>query len=213
MQWLAAVQGGATQLPADSVRRVVETVFTRPEYQWVERRQPLRWLGQLLGRFFDWLSHFNESHPVGSALLTTVAAVVLVLILVHIGYTIWRIVRSAEGRAARPGLGGGPVYDAAQHLTLAEELARAGRYAEALGHRFLAVILELDRAAALRFHASKTPAEYLTEVRLDSTGRQSFAVLVGRLYRHLFGALPCAESDYREFGTLAQELTRHVAPA
>ncbi|HET9387499.1 MAG TPA: hypothetical protein VFO67_20350 [Gemmatimonadales bacterium] len=195
------------------MRRVVDTVFTRPEYQWVERRQPLWWLGQLIGRFFDWLSRFNESHPVGSALLTFVAAVLLVLILVHLGYTIWKVVRSPAGGATRAGQSGGPVYDAAQHLALAEELARAGRYAEALGHRFLAVILELDRATALRFHASKTPAEYLSEARLDSSGRQSFALLVGRLYRHLFGALPCAESDYREFGALAQELTRHVAPA
>ena len=202
-----------TQLPADSVRRIVDTVFTRPEYQWVERRQPFKWLWQLIVRFFDWLSRFNDTHPVGSAMLTSVAVVVLVVILVHLGYTIWRVVRSAPDAAAGAGPGGGPVYDAAQHLALAEELARAGRYAEALGHRFLAVILELDRAEALRFHASKTPAEYLSEVRLDSTGRQSFAVLVGRLYRHLFGALPCAESDYREFGALAQELTGHVAPA
>jgi len=210
--WLTAVQG-ATQLPADSVRRVVTTVFTRPEYQWVERRQPLHWLWQAVARFFDWLSRFNDSHPVGSTLLAFAAGSVLVVILVHIGYTIWQVVQSPAGAAARRGQDGGPVYDAARHLALAEEHARAGRYTEALGHRFLAVILELDRATALRFHASKTPAEYLTEAHLDSTGRQSFAVLVGRLYRHLFGALPCGESDYREFGALAQELIRHVAPA
>jgi len=210
--WLAALQG-ATQLPADSVRRVVETVFTRPEYQWVERRQPLHWLVQAIARFFDWITRFNDSHPVGSSLLAFAAAAVLVVILVHVGYTIWKVVQSPAGGAARPGQAGGPVYDAARYLALAEEHARAGRYTEALGHRFLAVILELDRATALRFHASKTPAEYLTEAHLDSTGRQSFAVLVGRLYRHLFGALPCGESDYREFGALAQELTRHVAPA
>ena len=210
--WLAALQG-ATQLPADSVRRVVHTVFTRPDYQWVERRQPLAWLGRAIARFFDWVDRFNDSHPVGSTLLAFAAGAVLVLILVHIGYTIWKVVHSPRGGAARPGQAGGPISDAASHLALAEQHARAGRYTEALGHRFLAVILELDRATALRFHASKTPAEYLTEARLDSTGRQSFAALVGRLYRHLFGALPCGESDYREFGAVAQELTRHVAPA
>lgn len=195
------------------MRRVVDSVFARPEYQWVERRQPLRWLGHLIARFFDWVSRFTDSHPVGSTLLAFAAGVVAVVILVHIGYTIWKVVQSPAGGAARPGQEGGPVYDAARHLALAEEHARAGRYTEALGHRFLAVILELDRATALRFQASKTPAEYLTEVHLDSTGRQSFAELVGRLYRHLFGALPCGESDYREFGALAQELSRHVAPA
>ena len=191
----------------------MDSVFTRPEYQWIERRQPLRWLGQALVRFFDWINRFNDTHPVGSTLLAFAAGAVLVLILVHVGYTIWKIVRSPGSGASRPGQIGAPVYDAARHLALAEEHARAGRYTEALAHRFLAVILELDRATALRFHASKTPAEYLTEARLDPSGRQSFAALVGRLYGHLFGALPCGESDYREFGALAQELTRHVAPA
>ena len=84
----------------------------------------------------------------------------------------------------------------------------------------LAVLLQLDRAALLKFHASKTPAEYMGEVKLDAMGRESFNALVGRLYRHLFGALPCGEADYREFADAAQQLTggwngggRHVAPA
>ena len=71
------------------------------------------------------------------------------------------------------------------------ELARAGRYAEALGQRFLALVLELDRRKALRFHASKTPAEYVGEARLTDRGRASLAGLVAQLYRHLFAAVPC----------------------
>ena len=105
------------------------------------------------------------------------------------------------------------VLDARSHLARAEELARAGRYAEALGHRFLAVVLELERADAVRFHVSKTPAEYVGEVRLDDAGRTTFAALVASLYRHLFGAVPCDEVEYQEFGATAQQVTRHVLPA
>jgi hypothetical protein len=195
------------------VRRAVGVVFARPEYHWVERRQPLAWLWQLIRRFFDWFGELSDKHPVGSTVVFVAATVLLVLLLVHIGYTLWPMLRSSSGRDAQPGAAGAPIYDAASYAARADALARAGRYAEALAHRFLAVVLELDRVEALRFHASKTPAEYMHEAHLDAIGRASFAQLVGRLYRHLFGAVPCGEADYLAFGASAEELTRHVVPA
>jgi hypothetical protein len=201
------------QLPTDSIRDVVRAVFTRPEYQWMERRQPLHWLFQLIGRFLDWVNQLTDRHPVGSTVLVVVASVILVLVLAHIGYTLWGMFRVPARSGAQQERGVGPIHDAAWHLARSETLAREGRYAEALGHRFLAVVLELDRVAALRFHVSKTPAEYLMEVRLDPAGRASFGALVGRLYGHLFGGLPCSDADYREFGGVAQELMSHVVPA
>ena len=194
------------------MRRAISAVFARPEYQWVERRQPLLWFRRLVYRFFDWIDQLSQTHPVGFNLVLALLIVVLVLLLVHVGYVVWRIVRPSAGGDAARGVAGGPIHDAARHLARAEELARAGRYAEALGHRFLAVVLELDRVAALRFHASKTPAEYVAEVHLDPAGRVSFGALVSNLYRHLFGAVPCGASDYAAFGAAAQELTRHVVP-
>lgn len=222
--WAGVAVPGVTQLPADSVRRVVRAVFTRTEYQWVERRQPLQWLFDAIARFFDWLGAFNKTHPVESQVITYIAILVLVVMLTHMSYVAWRILQytprsdSPQGSAAQ-------IYDADQHLALAERLAREGRYVEALGHRFLAVLLQLDRAALLKFQASKTPAEYMHEVKLDPLGQESFNALVARLYRHLFGALPCGEADYREFSDAAQQLTggwrgrggaqggRYVAPA
>lgn len=200
----------------DSLRRALGEVFARPEYRWVERRRPLLWLANLWNRLMDWLDRLSDQHPLGFNLLLAVLVLVLVALLVHVGYVIWRILRPTArtaGAAAGAGGGAGIVLDARAHLARAEELARAGRYAEALGHRFLAVLLELEEADALRFHASKTPAEYVGEVRLDEPGRATFATLVARLYRHLFGAVPCDEAEYRQFGATAQELTRHVVPA
>src|ERR1700694_4791055 len=132
-----------------------------------------------------------------------------------------RVPRMGQGRESAMGRGvshartGWLVVDAATHLARAAELARGGRYAEAMGHRFLAVVLEMDRLEVVRFHASKTPAEYVGEARLDDASRSSFAALVAQLYRHLFGAIPCDETEYRAFGAVAQELSRgqHVVPA
>ena len=78
-----------------------------------------------------------------------------------------------------------------------------------------ALVLELERRKALRFHASKTPAEYVGEARLTDRGRASLAGLVAQLYRHLFGAVPCDAAEYQMFGDAAQELVRgqYVVPA
>jgi len=128
----------------------------------------------------------------------------------------WHIVRPAARTGIRASASTTTiVMDARAHLALAEELASAGRYAEALAHCFVAAVLELDKRKALRFHPSKTPAEYVAEARLDTKGRAALAGLVAQLYRHLFGAIPCDEYEYRSFGETAQELARgpHVVPA
>ena len=196
------------------MRRALGEVFARPEYRWVERRHPLLWLSKLWYRAVDWLNGLAGDHPTAFTLLIAALIILVVALLVHVGYVVWRILRPTAGQrgGAVPGTAA-VVLDARSHLARAEELARAGRYAEALGHRFLAVVLELERADAVRFHVSKTPAEYVGEVRLDDAGRTTFAALVASLYRHLFGAVPCDEVEYQEFGATAQQVTRHVLPA
>ena len=189
-------------------------MFARAEYRWTQPAHPLRFLRNWWLGLLDWLNGLEKTNPVAYYALLTVCSVLLLLILVHIGYVVWRIARpSVKTGEVRAGAAPALVLDARAHAARAEELARAGRYAEALGHRFLAVLLELEEAQAVRFQASKTPAEYVGEVRLDDAGRATFTSLVARLYRHLFGALPCNELEYREFGATAEQLRRHVLPA
>jgi hypothetical protein len=198
----------------DSLRRALDKVFAQTEYRWTAPTHPLRWLRNWWLGLLDWLNGLESSHPVAYYALLVAVSVALLLLLTHIGYVVWRITRpSAETGGAAIGAAPVRILDARAHAARAEELARAGRYAEALGHRFLSVLLELEQARAVRFHASKTPAEYVGEVRLDDAGRATFSALVARLYRHLFGALPCDELEYREFGATAEQLRRHVLPA
>ena len=195
---------------------MIGQVFARPEYQWVERRRVVSWLGRQWHNLIEWLNRLSAQHPVGFDIGLALVVVALIALLVHIAYVMWRIVRpAARTGQAQPAAVGRVIADAAAHLAYAEELARAGRYAEALGHRFLALVLELDRRKALRFHVSKTPAEYVGEARLTDRGRASLAGLVAQLYRHLFGAVPCDAAEYEMFGDAAQELVRgqYVVPA
>ena len=175
-------------------------------------RHPLEWLKEQVLRLMDWLDRFETSNPLLFKVFLAVLIVALVAILVHVGYVVWKIARptAATAPGARPTVGG--LADARAYHDRADELARAGRYAEALGHRFVAVLLELDRARALVFHPSKTPAEYVSEARLDASGRVAFAELVARLYRHLFGAVPVDETEFQEFGAAAAGVVRRVVP-
>ena len=200
-------------VPADSVRRAVSEVFARPEFQWVERRQPLQWLRALWYRAMDWLNGLSDTHPTLFGLLVVVLVIALVALLVHIGYVLWRVMQPRPAGSVTSPSAAAVVLDARSHRARAEELARAGRYAQAVGHRFRAVLLDLERGNAVRFHSSKTPAEYVGEARLDDPGRATFASLVASLYRHLFGAVPCDEAEYRSFGDTADQLTQHVVPA
>jgi hypothetical protein len=189
-------------------------VFAQAEYRWTQPAHPLRFLRTWWLGLLDWLNGLQTTNPLAYYGLLAVCSIGLVLILVHVGYVVWRIARpSVKTGEVRAGAAPARLLDARAHLARAEELARAGRYAEALGHRFLAVLLDLEEAQALRFQASKTPAEYVGEARLDDAGRATFTALVARLYRHLFGALPCDELEYREFGATAEQLRQHVLPA
>jgi len=53
------------------------------------------------------------------------------------------------------------IMDAAAHLAMADELARAGRYAEALGQRFLALSSSSTAARRSAFTPRRRPAEYV----------------------------------------------------
>lgn len=187
-------------------------MFARPEFNWRTARHPLEFLRDLWLRLVDWLDRFESSNPLLYKIFLVLLVLALVALLAHLAYVVVKILRPTASTGAAPAPVGHRLTDARAQLDRAEELARGGRYAEALGHRFLAALLELDRARAVAFHPSKTPAEYVPEARLDVAGRESLADLVARLYRHLFGAVPCDEPAYRAFGAAAQAVVRHVVP-
>lgn len=201
------VPGLLQAVPADSIRRAVREVFTRGEYRWAPQTKPLHWFQSL----WQWFTRFTTAHPDASKIVFVVCLLLLIALLTHLGYTVWRIYRVTVQSPAPviPGTLVAPL-DARAHLERADALARSGRFTEALAHRFAALLLELDRADALKFHPSKTPAEYVQEARVSTEERSALSVLVARLYRHVFGMEPCDEQCYRDFGMMAGSVGRHV---
>lgn len=198
-------------VPPDSVKRALSEVFLRPAYSWATQPSLGQWLRERWQALLQWLDRFERTNPVLFDVFVGALALLLVALLVHIGYVLWQILRRSPAQAAGVvHVAASRTLNAAGHLARADDLARAGLWTEALGHRFLALLLELDGRRALRFHPSKTPAEYIGEAQLDPLGRDSLADLVGRLYRHVFGAAPCDAELYRAFGDTAQMVTRYV---
>lgn len=174
---------------------MLREVFASPEYAWETRVHPLQFFIDRYRDLLRWLADLATSHPVAYWTLMGLLTGVLLAVLGHLGYLVWRALRpraaASVGVAAAPAL----VRDAAWHMREAVRLAQEGRFAEAAGHRFLALALELDRRRVVRFHPSKTPAEYVAEARLDAAGAAALRDLVSRLYGHLFAGLACRADD------------------
>src|SRR5439155_645510 len=155
----AALQGVP---PADSLRRALGEVFARPEYAWGtgEGRGPFDWLRELWFRLLDWIGTMQSAHPAGFKLLLAALIAVLAGLVLHVGYVVWRITRPTTRSAAGAVQSGGGLRleDARAHRERADELARAGRYAEAPAHRFVALLLEVERRNAFSLHPAKPPA-------------------------------------------------------
>lgn len=199
---------------ADSIRLAVQEVFSAREYDWRFRARSSMWshVWSWFLRLLEWLDRLHDTHPVGYWALIGLLILMLAVILGHFIYVLWRSLHPS-GPVSMPAAAAPAPRDARWHKAEARRLAAAGLLTEALGHRYLAMVLDLDRRGALRFHPSKTPAEYVREAQLDAVGHSGFAELVWTLYRHLFGGVPVAADDWVAFDHAAESLSVHVAPA
>jgi hypothetical protein len=194
----------------DSLAAVLRAVFAAREYQWTRTSNTWAWLLERVQRAVEWLESLRWALPVHYYVLLGVLTLLLIAMLVHLTWVVWRSFRPASGVGA-PVVMTGPVRDAAWHLAEAFRLGAAGRFAEALAHRFLAAVLDLDARRVLQFHPSKTPAEYALEARLDDVGRSELADLVASLYRHLYGGAPCDSAEWQRFDARAAGIALYAA--
>jgi hypothetical protein len=196
----------------DSVRAVLGRVFSDRAYTWTDRRNPLAFLGEWVRWLAARLTDLAMHHPGAFYALLCALVVVLAAIMVHAGWIIWRSVHARQHEEGRVPARGGRARDAAWYMAEFRRFAEAGRYAEALAYRFMALVSDLNARAALAVDASRTPAEQAHAVRLDPAGRVKMERLVDELYRRVFGGAPCTVDDLGAFDGLAAEVRQHAAP-
>ena len=198
------------QVEPDSLRAALRAVFQAREYRWSEPSSAWLWLAEQWHRLLDWLDTLRVASPARYYLLLGALTLLLLATLTHVSWVVWRSLRPREATDA-PTAVAAPPRGAAWHLAEAQRLGAVGRFAEALAHRFLAAVLDLDGQRVLQFHPSKTPAEYAGEARLDATGRSELAALVASLYHHVFGGAPCDAEAWQRFDAQAGRLGLHAA--
>jgi hypothetical protein len=183
-------------VPSDSLRSVLDTVFAGRAYQWVEPPRPFAFLDRWWAQLQDWLTAFHDTNPQLFQAFFWALILILVLVFVHASYVLFSTIRAA-GTSADVSVGSGVEWrDAAWHRREARRLAEQGRFAEAMPLDFQALVLELDARSVLRFQASKTPSEYAGEARLDDADRRMLREVVTVLYGVLFARRPLAPVEY-----------------
>ncbi|UCG87005.1 MAG: DUF4129 domain-containing protein [Gemmatimonadota bacterium] len=195
---------------SEAIRDALQQVFSGPEYQWDQPRSLFDVVGGWLNDVVEALQRLHASHPLGYYILVGLLTAVLLAVLTHFAYVLWQVVKPqpkpTPQATDRTSGSRGPRW----YLHRAHQLMLSGQYVEALGFRFRSLVLTLDRRQVLSFHPSKTPAEYLSEVKLDSEAENAFMYLVMELYRHVFGAVPCTAADVQRFHATAAALEGHA---
>lgn len=197
---------------ADSLRAVLDSVFAAPAYQWIERQSPLAFFWRWVAAVNQWLFDLREAHPDWYRVLVVAMVVVVVAVFLHAGWVFFRTVqagrRSGAGALPQPA---GDRRDQGWYRRQADRLAAEGRYAEAIQHDFLALVLALDGRSLLRFHPSKTPAEYGWEARLGPGALEEFRALIRAVYAFAFARRPCGPEEFAAWR--ARALPERYAPA
>lgn len=176
------------QIPADSLRAVLDSVFRDPAYRWDAPSTELSWIQERWLALLGWLASLEGNHP---GLYRVFIAALVVLLLVILGHGLWVLVRTVRAAQAPADAGttvsGASVRDADWYWGEADRLAAAHRYADAAQLAFVALARDLDRRGLLQYQASQTPAEVARSARLSEESRGRLGSLVSRLYLAAFG--------------------------
>ena len=172
-------------------------------------------LARLWARFMKWLrSLMPKPKPMqpGTSMFLSRAArgLIYALSIAVIGFILWRygprllrrkLTRPRAEKRARVVLGESVAADqtAADLLTEAERLARAGDLRGAMRKAYIAVLCELGDRKILRLAPHKTNRDYLRALRDNARLFQTVQPLTNAYERHWYGLTPASETDWSEF--------------
>jgi hypothetical protein len=185
------------QAADDSLRAVLDSVFSSGRYQWTVRPDPLAFLRQWWLNLQQWLESLARNHPDLYVALIWIAVAVLAGVVLHAS---WVLVRVVKGATAPPSVAETAdrvrTPDVEWFRAEARRLADQGRFAEAVRADFQRLILELDARAVVRFRPSKTPAEYVREPGISGSDRGWLADLVRSLYAFAYAGEECGPEEF-----------------
>ena len=147
---------------AAALRAVLDSVFAAPAYRWADEPPLLRLLREWWHRLTGWLEGLRIGNPAAFRLFGFALLVLLVLVLAHGAWVVWRTVRgAATADDAGPTPAEREARDAAWFFRAADRAAGEGRTADAFpgsarggGTRRDRDVDRRSMATAFRVHAS-----------------------------------------------------------
>ena len=183
---------------SDSLKAVLDSVFANPIYRWDEVTPTLSPLARLWRQLTTWVYDLQQRNPDAFRALFWLLVALLALILLHAAYTAWRTMRWATASDNGGGVAAIRVRDAAWFAAETRRLAGEGRFAEAIQADFVRLMLELHDKQVVKFHPSKTPAEFARDAPSEQT-RERLTNLVRTLYRYAFAREACGPAEFAEW--------------
>jgi hypothetical protein len=200
--------------PPDTIRTEIHNVLADRRFS--HGKTFMQWLVETLAK---WWPESKGAAPSGWGKILLIALLVwcvltLIAILIHFVWTLTVLLggfsRGSRLRSRHP------MYFKEQTRSLAElrelsfNLAREGRFREALGVLMGALLRLLDDAQIVRFHESKTNGDYVREYGPSKAGRDTFRGFVLTFDRLIYGGFACGADQYESMNSLFEQVLVHV---
>jgi hypothetical protein len=165
-------------------------------------RTVANWIGEKIGKFFEWLFRFwpednSKKTPATKGMRWTVGALVA-LILIVLGVLAFEVVRRSRKAAPRVVEESGPVASSRDDDPLsrganeweryAAQLAAVGRLREAIRAWYHAVLVTLYGANVLQFRKGRTNWEYIARLGPEIAWRPDLVNLTRRFEEEWYGS-------------------------
>lgn len=133
-------------------------------------------------------------------IVTIWGVITIVAILVHVGWTLFTMLRPVRRGGAhvprQPGLHAHLRLPYGRLMAMAREAADSGEYRKALHWTMLALLRYLADRSLIALHASKTNGDYVREFARATDAGQLMAQFARDFDRFTYGKVPLARSDF-----------------
>jgi len=209
----------------DAEKGRLANILSRPEYN--KEVSEGGALQRLIEQFFQWLRDlFPDVNPVAPGASPGVSRLaqffVLALCVAVLAYVVWKFWWSRRVRGLKPkplrearvvlGEQLAPDQTAADLLSDAERLARAGDLRGAIRKAYVALLCELGDRRVIRLASHKTNRDYLQAIRSSASPRlyTEMLPLTFNFELHWYGLQAAEENDWRDFHQRCRQVLKSI---
>jgi Domain of unknown function (DUF4129) len=204
---VAALFGVIPKPNEEQVRHKLDEVFARPEFSGQDDTLLMRLILQLIAGFFRWLGSLYDTAPVLFWMLLIGCLVLLVLLVVHIVWTVRRVWFAADRHSSHDPNAAQRQQMSLQFRAEADQRAAAGEFTEAIRCLFLSLVYRFDESGRVNFQQAYTNREYLALFADRPPVQQQLGVFVDILDDFWYAQRPTDQARLARCLELYQSLT------